>query len=142
MSKRYAEVSDIAALGKNLTAQEKEAAEILLDTASAKLRIAARKYGKDIDAMIADEVSGEDYALAVKSVVIQAVLRALTSISDTSPALTQGSQSALGYSISMTYLNAGQSLYFLRNELKDLGLRRQTYGAMEVYDDVAINEGD
>ncbi len=133
MSKRYAEVSDIAALGKSLTAQEQEAAEILLDTASSKLRITARKYGKDIDAMIADEVSGEDYALVVKSVVIQAVLRALTSIADTSPALTQGSQSAMGYSISMTYLNAGQSLYFLRNELKDLGLLRQTYGAMEVY---------
>lgn len=133
MSKRYAEVSDIAALGKNLTAQEKEAAEIMLDTASSKLRITAQKYGKNIDAMIADEVSGEDYALVVKSVVIQAVLRALTSIADSSPALTQGSQSAMGYSISMTYLNAGQSLYFLRNELKDLGLLRQTYGAMEVY---------
>lgn len=133
MSKRYAEVSDIVALGKNLTAQEKEAAEILLDTASSKLRITAQKYGKDIDAMIADEVSGDDYALVVKSVVIQAVLRALTSIADTSPALTQGSQSAMGYSISMTYLNAGQSLYYLRNELKDLGLLRQTYGAMEVY---------
>ena len=133
MSKRYAEVSDIVALGKNLTAQEKEAAEIMLDTASSKLRITAQKYGKNIDAMIADEVSGEDYALVVKSVVIQAVLRALTSIADSSPALTQGSQSAMGYSISMTYLNAGQSLYFLRNELKDLGLLRQTYGAMEVY---------
>lgn len=133
MNKRYAEVSDIVALGKNLTAQEKEAAEIMLDTASSKLRITAQKYGKNIDAMIADEVSGEDYALVVKSVVIQAVLRALTSIADSSPALTQGSQSAMGYSISMTYLNAGQSLYFLRNELKDLGLLRQTYGAMEVY---------
>ena len=133
MSKRYAEVSDITALGKNLTAQEKEAAEIMLDTASSKLRITAQKYGKNIDAMIADKVSGEDYALVVKSVVIQAVLRALTSIADSSPALTQGSQSAMGYSISMTYLNAGQSLYFLRNELKDLGLLRQTYGAMEVY---------
>ena len=133
MSKRYAEVSDIVALGKNLTAQEKEAAEIMLDTASSKLRITAQKYGKNIDAMIADEVSGEDYALVVKSVVIQAVLRALTSIADSSPALTQGSQSAMGYSISMTYLNAGQSLYYLRNELKDLGLLRQTYGAMEVY---------
>lgn len=133
MSKRYAEVSDIVALGKNLTAQEKEAAEIMLDTASSKLRITAQKYGKNIDAMIADEVSGDDYALVVKSVVIQAVLRALTSIADSSPALTQGSQSAMGYSISMTYLNAGQSLYFLRNELKDLGLLRQTYGAMEVY---------
>ena len=134
---RYAEISDITALGKDLTAQEKEAAEILLDTASSKLRIIAHKYGKDIDEMIKDEKMGDDYALVVKNVVIQAVLRALTSISDTLPAITQGSQSALGYSVSMTYLNAGQSLYFLRNELKDLGLLRQTFGAMEVYDNDA-----
>lgn len=134
---RYAEISDITALGKDLTAQEKEAAEILLDTASSKLRITAHKYGKDIDEMIKDEKMGDDYALVVKNVVIQAVLRALTSISDTLPAITQGSQSALGYSVSMTYLNAGQSLYFLRNELKGLGLLRQTFGAMEVYDNDA-----
>lgn len=134
---RYAEISDITALGKDLTAQEKEAAEILLDTASSKLRITAHKYGKDIDEMIEDEKMGDDYALVVKNVVIQAVLRALTSISDTLPAITQGSQSALGYSVSMTYLNAGQSLYFLRNELKGLGLLRQTFGAMEVYDNDA-----
>lgn len=134
---RYAEISDITALGKDLTAQEKEAAEILLDTASSKLRITAHKYGKDIDEMIKDEKMGDDYALVVENVVIQAVLRALTSISDTLPAITQGSQSALGYSVSMTYLNAGQSLYFLRNELKDLGLLRQTFGAMEVYDNDA-----
>lgn len=129
----YAEVSDITALGITLTAQQQEAAEILLSTASARLRLEARKYGADIDAMIADEESGEDYALAVKNIVVQAVTRALDSISDTDPAITQASQSALGYSASMTYLNAGQSLYFLKSELKDLGLMRQTYGALEVY---------
>lgn len=129
----YAEVSDITVLGKTLTAVQLEAAEILLDTASSKLRLTASKYGKNIDAMIADEILGADYAVAVKSVVIQAVCRALDSLSDSSPAITQGSQSALGYSVSMTYLNAGQSLYFLRNELKDLGILRQTYGALEVY---------
>lgn len=132
--KKYAEVSDITALGKALTTAQLEAAEILLETASSKLRITASKYGKDIDKMLADEVLGADYELAVKGVVIQAVTRALDSMADSSPAITQGSQSAMGYSVSMTYLNAGQSLYFLRNELKDLGILRQTWGAMEVYD--------
>ncbi|MBQ7756690.1 MAG: hypothetical protein IJ031_07820 [Oscillospiraceae bacterium] len=131
--KKYAEVSDIKALGKPLTTAQLDAAEILLETASSKLRITATKYGKDIDKMIADETLGADYELAVKGVVIQAVVRALDSMSDYSPAITQGSQSAMGYSVSMTYLNAGQSLYFLRNELKDLGILRQTWGAMEVY---------
>lgn len=130
---RYAEVSDIIALGKSLTAEQTETAEILLGTASSKLRITASKYGKNIDDMIADETLGADYAVAVKSIVVQAVCRALDSIADSTPAITQASQSALGYSASMTYLNAGQALYFLRNELKDLGILRQTYGALEVY---------
>lgn len=129
----YASVSDITALGINLTAQQQEAAAILLETASARLRIEAEKYGMDVDEMIADEKSGEDYALTVKNIIVQAVTRALSSISDTEPAVTQASQSALGYSVSMNYLNAGQSLYFLRNELKDLGFMRQVYGALEVY---------
>jgi hypothetical protein len=33
----------------------------------------------------------------------------------------------------MTYLNAGQALYYLRNELKDLGIIRQRYGALDLY---------
>lgn len=127
----YASVSDITALGISLTAQQREAAAILLDTASSKLRLAAKKCGKDLDALIAADA---DYGAAVKSIVIQSVTRALNSISDSAPALSQGSETNGQYSISMTYLNAGQSLYFLRNELKELGLRRQVYGAIDIYD--------
>jgi len=127
----YASVSDITALGISLTAQQQEAAEILLGTASSKLRLAAAKHGKDLDALIA---ASEDYGAAVKSVVIQATTRALNSITDCAPAATQNSETNGSYSYSMTYLNAGQSLYFLRNELKELGLLRQTYGAIELYD--------
>lgn len=126
----YASVSDITALGISLTAQQQEAAAILLNTASSKLRLAAAKHGKDLDALIA---ASEDYGAAVKGIVIQAVTRALNSITDSSPALSQGSETNGSYSISMTYLNAGQSLYFLRNELKELGLMRQTYGALDLY---------
>ncbi|MDD7184190.1 MAG: Gp19/Gp15/Gp42 family protein [Oscillospiraceae bacterium] len=129
----YAEASDIIALGKNLTSAQIETAEILLKTASSKLRLIASRYGKDIDKLINDEATGEDYKTAVKSIVVQSVCRALNSISDTPP-ITQESQSALGYNASMTYLNAGQSLYFLRNELKELGILRQQFGAFEVYD--------
>lgn len=127
----YASVSDITALGISLTAQQQDAAEILLSTASAKLRLAAKKHNKDLDRLIEADA---DYGEAVKSVVIQAVTRALNSISDASPALSQGSETNGSYSVSMTYLNAGQSLYFLRNELKELGLMRQVYGAVELYD--------
>lgn len=131
MGADYAAVSDITALGVALTPQQEDAAEVLITQSSAKLRLTAKKYGKDIDTLIAAD---DDFGIAVKNVVVQSVIRALNSITDDSPAAVQTTQSALGYSASMTYLNAGQSLYFLRNELKDLGLMQQTYGALEVYD--------
>jgi len=135
----YAEVGEIAVFGKNLTTQETEQAESLLAAASAKLRLIAKRYGKDLDAMIAAD---EDLLLAVKETVISCVKRALDSYSNDTAAATQTSQSALGYSVSMTYLNAGQSLYYLRNELKDLGILRQRYGAMEVYESEEPDTGD
>ncbi len=134
MGTAYCTVNDILALGYQLTNQQQEAAQSIIDMASAKLRIQAKKYGKDIDKMLADENDGEDYSLAVKNVVINATVRALNTVSDDTPALSQGSETNGSYSIQMTYLNAGQSLYFLRNELKDLGLLRQVYGAIEIYD--------
>lgn len=133
MGKCYAEISDITALGKNLTNSQLTAIETLLDTASSKLRVISAKYGRNIDDMINDEILGEDYRNAVKSIVIQSVLRAVDSLENMPSAVSQSSQSALGYSASITYLNAGQNLYFLRNELKELGIIRQTYGAVEVY---------
>lgn len=134
MGRVYAAASDVAVFGKSLTAQELEQAEALLAAASAKLRLAAARYGKDLDSMI-DE--NEDMELAVKDTVINCVKRALESYSSDTMTASQTSQTALGYSIAMTYLNAGQSLYYLRNELKDLGILRQRFGAMEVYGDEA-----
>lgn len=128
----YATVSDITALGRSLTNQQEEAAEALFEQASAKLRLFAQRYGKNIDAMIADPVTGEDYALAVKSVIVQAVCRALDSVESNTVA-SQGTESIGAYSLTMSYLNAGQSLYFLRNELKDLGLMQQRFGLLDMY---------
>lgn len=128
----YASVEDITALGRSLTNQQSEAADVLLTQASAKLRLTAHKYGKNIDAMIAAPVSGEDYALAVKSVVVQTVCRALDSMESNTVA-SQGTESIGAYSVTMSYLNAGQSLYFLRNELKELGLMQQRFGFIDLY---------
>ena len=129
----YAEVSDITALGRSLTNQQQEAAEVLIAEASAKLRLMAQKYKKNIDELIADPVTGEDYALAVKSVVVQAVCRALDAIDD-SGVVSSASESLGPYSYTFQYANAGQLLYFLRNELKDLGLMQQRYGFLNLYD--------
>ena len=133
----YADIADIRAVGYPLSAAQEPAVQTLIEQASAKLRIIARKSGRDIDAMIADEKIGEDYALAVKSVIVQAVIRALDSVSSTVPAASSISQSGLGYSATVSYANAGQSLYFLRAELRDLGLRTQQWGALEVYGNAA-----
>lgn len=127
----YAAVSDVALL-RPLTAQETEQTPTLLENASVKLRQAAREYGYDLDGMIAADTSG-DYAVLVKAVTVQAVIRGLNSITDNTPPAVQSSQAAMGYSLSMTWLASGQTLYFLRNELEELGFLRQRYGALEVY---------
>lgn len=124
----YATVADVMKL-KPLTAQQQEAAADLLVEASAKLRIQGKQVGKDVDDLVLDE----DYAQAVKAVVVQAVIRALDTVGGNS-AISQGSETLGAYSYSMTYVGGGQSLYFLRNELKDLGLYRvQSFGALDVY---------
>lgn len=132
MAANYATVSDIIAIGKNLTAEEQTSAEILIQTASSKIRIIARKYGIDIDKNISDTTTGYDLSVAVKNAVVQSVIRAIDSLSSTSSAVSQNSETNGAYNISMTYLNAGQSLYFLNNELKDLGIIRQRYGAIDL----------
>lgn len=125
----YASVADVALL-RPLTAQEQQQAESLLVSASAKLRLTAKGYGYDLDGLIAED---EDYGSAVQAVVVQAVIRALNSVTDNTPPAVQSSQAAMGYSLSMTWLASGQTLYFLRNELDELGFLRQRYGALEVY---------
>ena len=126
----YASVADVALLHP-LTAQTQTQAESLLVSASAKLRLTAKGYGYDLDALISAD---EDYGSVVQAVVVQAVIRALNSITDDTPPAVQSSQAAMGYSLSMTWLASGQTLYFLRNELDELGFLRQRYGALEVYD--------
>lgn len=132
----YATIEDIRAVGYPLSASQETAARTLLELASAKLRTQARGIGKDIDTLVADETTGDDFALAVKSVIVQAVCRGLDSGTNMGAgAITQGSQTLGAYSVQQTFLNPGQSLYFQRNELKDLGLyRSQTFGALELYE--------
>lgn len=131
MAAVYATVDDITKLGRKLTAEEQDKAAELLPVASSKLRLAAKKRGRDLDMMIFDD---PDVGQAAKEITVKAVIRALDSSADCNPPAVQASQSALGYSMSMTYLNSGQALYFLKNELKELGIMRQRYGALEVYD--------
>lgn len=125
----YAAVEDIKAL-RPLTAQEEQQAGVLIQYASDKLRVTAAGYGKDLDSMIEDD---ESYANTVRYAVVQAVMNALGRLGETASAASQATQSALGYSVTLTYTNAGSFLWFGRNDLKGLGIAKQTYGAMDIY---------
>jgi len=48
--------------------------------------------------------------------------------------LSQFSQSALGYTVSGTYLTPGGGIFIKNSELQRLGLKRQRYGVIDFYE--------
>lgn len=125
----YATIDDIIALWRPLTPQEQERAAALLPVVSDSLRQAARNVGRDLDAMLED---GEVLENVLKSVTVDVTARAIMTPTDDAP-MTQMSQSALGYSVSGTYLVPGGGLFIKKSELARLGLRRQQIGVIELY---------
>ena len=126
----FATIDDMAKLWRPMTPEETERAEGLLPVVSNRLRLEAQRVGKDIDQMIEES---EAYKDVVKSVTVDVVARTLMTPTDKEP-MTQFSQSALGYSVQGTFLNPGGGIFIKRDELKALGLRRQRYGVMEIYE--------
>lgn len=128
----YATVQDIIELKRTLTQAEQDRAETLIPMISSCLRYEATKVGKNLDEMIEGD---ENLAQVVKSVTVDVVMRELmTSTSADNEPMTQFSQSALGYSVSGTYLVPGGGVFIKKSELARLGLRRQRYGVIEFYD--------
>lgn len=126
----FATIDDLSQLWRPLKPGEVGRAESLLTIVSDSLRIEARKVGKDLDVLVADSVS---YANVVKSVTVDVVARTLMTSTDQEP-MTQVTESALGYSVQGTFLVPGGGLFIKNSELARLGLRRQRYGVMELYD--------
>ena len=126
----FATIDDVTNLWRALTPEEATRAENLLPIISDSLRMEADKVGKDLDKMIAEK---SYLANVAKSVTVDVVARTLMTDTESEP-MTQVSQSALGYSVSGTYLVPGGGLFIKKSELARLGLRRQRYGAMEIYD--------
>lgn len=126
----YATTTDMTNLWRALTAAETTRAGHLLNVASDTLRQIAKNNGKDLDEMIED---GDVYESVVKDVVVAAVGRALRA-STTGEPVSQMSQSALGYSVSGTFLNPAGGMFFYDNELKRLGIgKKQRIGRIEMY---------
>lgn len=126
----FATIDDLSQLWRPLKPGEVGRAESLLTVVSDSLRIEAQKVGKDLDVLVADSVS---YANVVKSVTVDVVARTLMTSTDQEP-MTQVTESALGYSVQGSFLVPGGGLFIKNSELARLGLRRQRYGVMELYD--------
>lgn len=126
----FATVEDLGKLWRKLKPDEQERAEELIPVVSNRLRQEADDVGKNLDEMIEDS---QVYKDVVKSVTVDIVARTLMT-STTQEPMTQYSESALGYSVSGTFLTPGGGLFIKRDELKALGLRKQRYGVMEIYD--------
>ena len=124
----FATVNDIATLWRPLTASEQDRAAALLPLVSDELRVLAKNVDKDLDQMAADD---ETYQSVLKIVTVDVVCRILRQNTE-GDAMTQESQSALGYSWSGTYAVAGGGIAnaVLKNDLKKLGLLKQQIGVI------------
>lgn len=125
----YATVNDLVTLWRPLTQDEASRAAALLPIVSDSLRMEAIKVGKDLDIMIEETPA---LASVAKSVTIDVVARTLMTSTNSEPT-TQFSESALGYSVSGTYLVPGGGLFIKKSELARLGLRRQRRGVISLW---------
>ena len=126
----FATIQEVKELFRPLSEEEETKAKALLPIVSDSIRQEAMKVGKNIDQMIAEGILLDN---VVKSVTVDVVARALMTSTNSEP-MSQMSQSALGYSVSGTYLIPGGGLFIKKSELSRLGLRRQRCGVMEIYD--------
>lgn len=125
----FATLDDLQKMWRNLQPTERERAEALLDTVSDMLREEAYQYGKDLDNMILER---ESFRSVVKSVTVDVVSRALMT-STTQEPMTQFAQSAMGYSVSGSYLVPGGGIFIKESEKKRLKLTTQRFGVIEPY---------
>lgn len=125
----FASEQDLNGLWKMVDSEDYERALKLLTVVSDLLRTEAKKVGKDLDTMVAND---EALATAAKSVVVDVVARTLMTSTDQEP-MTQFSQAAGGYSVSGSFLVPGGGIFIKKTELARLGLRRQKVGGIDFY---------
>lgn len=124
----FVTLEDINALFRPLSSMEEDRAVALIPVVCDTLRQEAVNVGKDLDAMIK---SGTVKANVAKSVCVDIIARTLMTSTNSEP-MTQFSQSALGYTVSGTFLSPGGGLFIKTSELARLGLRRQQIGVIDL----------
>lgn len=125
----YATIQDLEKVWKTLTDTEKAKAEEFIKEASSRIRLKAKKEGKDFDELIAND---EDLAEITKGLVCNIVKNAMNVPTD-ADALSSMSIGAGGYSWSGTYANPGGGVKLTSNDWKALGLGSQKWGGLDVY---------
>ena len=128
MMNSFASIADVINIWRTLSPEEKERAEALLPLISDSLREEAFKVQKDLDEMIVERPTLKS---VVKSVVIDVLARTLLTSTENEP-MVQSSESALGYSVSGTYLVPGGGLFIKKSELARIGLKRQRIGVIDL----------
>lgn len=129
MSTTYTTIDDVISLWRPLTPEEVDRTTALIPVIEDSLRQYANNRGRDLDELVAD---GQILLNVLKSVVVAVVGRTLTQPT-TGEAFTQMTQSAGGYSISGSPLNAGGGIYIKRSEYAQLGLRGQRFSTIDLY---------
>jgi hypothetical protein len=138
MSTPFATVNDIETLWRPLTSAEQTKAAALLPLVSDELRVLANEVNKNLDEMAAAD---EAYASVLKIVTVDVTVRVIRQSTE-GEAMTQESQSALGYSWSGTYAVAGGGIAnaILNNDLKKLGLKTQQIGVMYTWQGSKVSQ--
>ena len=126
---KFATLDDLKNLWRDLEEKEVSRANALLNTVSHVLRVEAKKVNKDLDLLVKND---ESYSYLVKSVVADIVARTLMTSTNQEP-MTQYAESALGYSVSGSFLVPGGGLFIKDSELKRLGFKKQRYGVIDFY---------
>lgn len=129
MAAPFATVQDMEELWRPMSDAEQERAARLLPVVSDCLRTEARRVGRELDILLADD---PHLASVAKSVTVDVTARVLMTSTYSEP-MTQMTQSAGGYSASGTFLVPGGGLFIKKSELARLGLRRQRYGGFDLY---------
>ena len=128
-------LEDLKILFRPLTQAEELKADRLIDTVCEILQQEAKRVGKDLQTMI-DQ--GDLSLRVLQSVIADIVGRTLMTATSQEP-VSQFTQSALGYSVSGTYLVPCGGIYVKQSELARRGVRRQRVGVMDVY---GLDQGD
>lgn len=119
-----------------MTEAEETRAEALIPVVEDTLRQRAKMVGKNLDQMVASGYLLENVLI---SVIADIVARTLMTSTNSEPT-TQFSQSALGYSVSGTYLVPGGGVFIKNAELAKLGLKRQQIRKLQLFGDYEPDE--